>query len=412
VLAADRMADQPIVRWEEGGCAREARWRSERGAPPPQRVLVVDDRISADEAYGQACQGIALLWRGDFQSGRQLLAALAQRADRRRRRAERAVAPAGSAPRVRAFDLERQARAQRARTLGMLLVELGPDYDIDLRRAPAVRLACLEAFGPCPGPTVLSLRELQGVIGAHEWRRRGIEVPAAGGRVHPHYGVFAPIRNEYVGLVAEATLPAALTSVDLAFDVGTGTGVLAAVLARRGIGRVVATDVDARALACARENVARLGLADRVEVRQAYLFPDERAALVVCNPAWLPARPSSPLERAVYDPESRMLLGFLRGLAAHLVPGGEGWLILSDLAERLGLRSRSQLLAAFEAAGLLTMDRIDVRPAHPRRSDARDPLHAARMAEVTSLWRLRAAGQGVASSDIATIGLRRELTTP
>jgi hypothetical protein len=35
----------------------------------------------------------------------------------------------------------------------------------------------------------------------------------------------------------------------------------------------------------------------------------------------------------VYDEGSRMLLGFLNGLAAHLAPGGEGWLILSDLAE-------------------------------------------------------------------------------
>ena len=71
-----------------------------------------------------------------------------------------------------------------------------------------------------------------------------------------------------------------------------------------------------------------------------------RAALVVCNPPWLPARPSAPIEHAVYDEGSRMLLGFLAGLAEHLVPGGEGWLILSDLAEHLGLRTRAQLLEA------------------------------------------------------------------
>jgi hypothetical protein len=85
-----------------------------------------------------------------------------------------------------------------------------------------------------------------------------------------------------------------------------------------------------------------------------------------------------------------MLLGFLRGLAAHLVPGGEGWLILSDLAEHLGLSSRAGLLAAFAAAGLRVQDRLDARPVHPRAADATDALHAARRAEVTSLWRLRA----------------------
>jgi methylase of polypeptide subunit release factors len=129
-------------------------------------------------------------------------------------------------------------------------------------------------------------------------------------------------------------------------------------------------------------------LARQVEVVQADLFPEGRAALVVCNPPWVPARPSSPIERGIYDPESRMLRGFLGALPAHLEPGGEGWVVLSDLAEHLGLRPRAELLAAFHAAGLKVVARSDVRPKHPRASDATDPLHAARAAEVTSLWRL------------------------
>jgi len=153
----------------------------------------------------------------------------------------------------------------------------------------------------------------------------------------------------------------------------------------------VATDLDPRALACARENLERLGLAKRVEVVKADLFPEGRAALAVCNPPWVPARPSSPLEHGIYDPDSRMLRGFLHALPPHLQPGGEGWLILSDLAEHLGLRSRQELLDAIEGAGLKVIDRIDVRPRHPRASDATDPLHDARKAEVTSLWRLKSA---------------------
>jgi len=204
--------------------------------------------------------------------------------------------------------------------------------------------------------------------------------------------VFAPIRQEYVGLVAKAPLPAALVSDDLAFDIGTGTGVLAAVLAHRGVARVLATDQEPRALACAQDNMERLGLTEQVTVRQADLFPSGRAALIVCNPPWLPGRVSSALERAVYDPDSSMLLGFLRSLAEHLVPQGEGWLILSDLAERLGLRTRAQLLTAIEAAGLQVLGRIDARPTHPRAFDVTDPLHAARVAEVTSLWRLGVKG--------------------
>jgi methylase of polypeptide subunit release factors len=129
-------------------------------------------------------------------------------------------------------------------------------------------------------------------------------------------------------------------------------------------------------------------LAKRVELVKADLFPEGRAALVVCNPPWVPARPSSPIERGIFDPESGMLRRFLAALPAHLEPDGEGWLILSDLAEHLGLRTREELLAAIEAAGLKVVDRIDARPKHPKASDKTDALHAARAAEITSLWRL------------------------
>lgn len=366
------------MNWSEAGEHRSARWRSEGGAPPPKRVAVVDDQLAADAAYRLASEGTALLWRGDFQNARQLLQAMARRIERKPRK--HATAP------IEAFNFHRQHQSQRARTLGMLLLPLEADYRIPLRRAPNVKEACAEAYGASEEASIVSLRELLGVIGAHEWRKKGVDIPELGERVHPHYGVFSPVRGEYLKLVAGAPLP----SSKLAFDIGTGTGVLAALLARRGVSRVVATDRDPRALACARDNIKRLGLAGRVDIVEADLFPDGRAPLVVCNPPWLPARANSPLEHAIYDPDSRMLLGFLNRLTAHLEPGGAGWLILSDLAEHLGLRSREWLLAAIDAAGLAVLERLDTRPTHPRAADPRDPLHAARAAEVTSLWRLAA----------------------
>jgi hypothetical protein len=350
-------------------------------------VVIADDRMTADAAYRRACEGTALLWRGDFQNARHLLQALARRVDRKPRSSP--AAPPAVSPTIsptEAFHLYRQARSQRARTLGMLLIPLADDYSVPLKRAPDVRQACMEVYGPGQERSVTSLRELLGLIGAHEWRKGGIEIPALSGRIHPHYGVFAPVRSEYVGLVATEPLPA--PELSLAFDIGTGTGVLAAVLARRGVARIVATEQDPRALVCAKENIARLGLAGQVEIVQADLFPEGRAKLIVCNPPWIPARPSSPLEHAIYDPDCRMLRGFIGGLAAHLEPGGEGWLLLSDIAEHLGLRSRAELLAAFDAAGLKVVGRTDVRPHHPKAADATDPLHAARAAELTSLWHL------------------------
>ena len=379
-----------MIEWSSQGQAHTAQWRSESGASAPRRVIAADDTLPADTAYRMACEGTGLLWTGDFQNARMLLQALMRRADRKPRKvAAKAAQKAAAATPAEAFHLHRQAQAQRARVLSSVLIVLEGDYTIALRRAPDLRQACTEAWGPASGNRVVaSLRELLGLVGAHEWRKKGVEIPALGAppgnRIHPHYGVFSPVRGEYVDLVAQAPLP----SKTLAFDVGVGTGVLSAVLARRGVQRVVATDQDPRALACARENLQRLGLTGRVEVQQQDLFPEGKAPLVVCNPPWLPARASSPIERAVYDEGSGMLRGFLAGLAAHLEPGGEGWLILSDLAEHLQLRTREQLLEWIAQGGLKVLGRQDVKPRHGKSADASDALHAARAAEVTSLWRL------------------------
>ncbi|CAH0183126.1 Release factor glutamine methyltransferase [Massilia sp. Bi118] len=376
------------IHWIENGEERSAAWRSESGWPAPKKVVLADDTMNADTAYRLALEGTGLLWRGDFQNARQLLQALVRRIEHKGGRARRAKAAAKPATLTEQFHRHRLAQLQRARTLAMLLIPFEADYTIPLRRAPEVGEACLEAYGPGAETFVASLRELLGVIGAHEWRRKGVFIPVLDERIHPWYGVFSPVRGEYVELVAQAPLPAGASN-KLAFDIGAGTGVLSAVLAHRGVEKLIATDMDERALGCARANIERLGLQGQVEVVKADLFPEGRAGLVVCNPPWLPGKPSSAIEYAVYDPDSRMLRGFLAGLKEHLLIGGEGWLILSDLAEHLGLRSREQLLGWIAGAGLAVAGRHDIRPVHPKASDPDDPLAAARMQEVTSLWRLR-----------------------
>ena len=382
------------LNWEENGKQRTASWRAEQ--TPPKRVVLADDTLAADTAYRLACEGTGLLWRGDFQNARLLLQAMMRRLDKPAKRKTRGKNQADTpVDPATGFHAHRLAQSQRARVLNALLVELKDDYSIALRRAPDVKQACNEAWGRGDGQNgVVPLRVLQGLIGAHEWRKNGVEVAALGGtdaRIHPHYGVFSPVRGEYVDLVAKTPLPEALQSNPLAFDIGTGTGVLSAVLVRRGIERVVATDMSDRALSCAKDNLQRLELTGQVELLKTDVFPPGQAALVVCNPPWLPARPTSLLEQAVYDEGSQMLKGFLAGLSSHLSPGGEGWLILSDLAEHLGLRTRAELQGWIDEAGLKVLGHVDTLPRHGKAQDATDPLHAARAAEVTSLWRLKAA---------------------
>ena len=382
------------VGWSENGAERRAGWRPENGAKPPREIVVTDDDVAADAALKMARDNTGLLWRGDFHNARQLMRALDRRLEKRAdKKAARKHRDASTGD---LFHAGRLARSQRAAILGKILIELEPGYEIRLRRAPDVRDACVHAYGETADrdandSALVSLPELLGVISAYEWHRTGIEVPVLGDRIYPAYGVFAPTRDEYLDLVAEAAWPAGVDQ-PVVFDIGTGTGVLAAMLARRGAREVVATDINPRAVRCAQDNANRLGVADRVRVEEADLWPasPQRADVVVCNPPWIPGRPTSSLEQGIYDPKSDVLHRFLRELPEHLTPNGEGWLILSDLAEHLGLRTRQELLQRIEGAGLTVLGTHGAAPRHPRAADHDDPLHAARSRETTMLWRLAA----------------------
>jgi methyltransferase family protein len=369
----------PSVSWREGGVPRQARWLTADHRRPPASIHVVGDDLSADRACRLAADGAGLLWRGDHHNAHALLDAMARRVDRAAATRRRSLPPAAE------FHRQRQHRAHRARLLGAVLVELGAGHLLGLRRAPDVAAACRDVFGPSDGTAVLALRELIGVRSAHEWRHTGIPIPALGARIHPHHGVFAPTRTDYVDLVERAPLPPART----AFDIGTGTGVLAALLLHRGVPAVVATDVEPRAVACARENLLRLGFADRSTVLQRNLFPPGRADLMVCNPPWMPGSPTSPLEAGIYDRRGAMLSAFVRGVPDHLTQHGEAWLVVSDLPELLGLRDPGMLPALVSAAGLVVRDRLTTPPTTRGLPDD-DPLSRLRSRETIALWRLGA----------------------
>ncbi len=282
-----------MLQWLEGEQGRSARWRSENGIAPHKKIQLADDTMTADVAYRLACEGTAMLYKGDFQNARQLLQALVRRVDKPPKKSKRAdrVEKEKAKSALDVFNLHRLSQSQRARILGMLLIQINADHSIPLRRAPEVTQACLEAYGSQDESYVISLRELLGVISAHEWRKKGVQVLTRDNeevRIHPHYGVFSPVRGEYIELVLKTPLPEVIKNESLAFDIGTGTGVLSGVLAMRGIQKNIATDLDDRAIACAKENVERLGLKSQIEIQKTNLFPANKAALIVCNPPWLP----------------------------------------------------------------------------------------------------------------------------
>ncbi|MES2579823.1 MAG: class I SAM-dependent methyltransferase [Pseudomonadota bacterium] len=372
------------ITWQEKGKPQQAVWQSEANAAPPKNIVVADDTMKADEAYRLACEGTGFLYKGDFQNAKQLLQAVTKRVDRK------PIKPAATM--LEAFHQHRARQIQRANITNKILIELNHG-NCDLKRAPDVKEAVAGALivnaklDKVPAKMVLSLRELLGMNGAQEWRKKGVFIDALQANIHAHYGVYSPIRGEYLDLINTTSLGNAKT----AFDIGTGTGVIAAILVTRGIKAVIATDNSMRALNCAADNVEKLNLKQYITIEQANLFPSghKKADLIVCNPPWLPAKANAPIEHAIYDTNSAMLKGFLNGVKAHLNDDGEAWLILSDLAEHLGLRTNEELQKWIADAGLSVVEKLDIAPKHAKSSDQSDPLYAARVKEITSLYRLK-----------------------
>jgi methylase of polypeptide subunit release factors len=367
------------VSWQSNSETRTAVWQSEAGYSPPEALIMVDDTMTGDAAYWRACAGTAMLYTGDFQNAKQLLQAVTRRADRK------PVKPADTM--LETFHLHRARQISRANITNKILIEL-QHGKCNLTRSPGLQEAVEGALGEkAPETLVLSLRETLGMIGANEWRKKGVYVDALKASIHANYGVFSPVRGEYLNLINAAEL----NDPQVVWDIGTGAGVIAALLVVRGVQQVIATDTCDRALQCAAENIQRLNMQTKISLVETSLFPEGKADLIVCNPPWVPAKVSTPIERSIYDPKSQMLKGFLNGVKEHLNTNGEAWLIMSNLAEHIGLRSPSDLQDWISQAGLSVIEKRDTSPKHAKSSEQSNPLFEARSKEVTSLYRLRSA---------------------
>ncbi|MBL7546104.1 MAG: class I SAM-dependent methyltransferase [Bdellovibrionaceae bacterium] len=355
-------------------------WVSESQFPMPKKVIMVDDTFPAHRYTSLASQGTSFVWNGNYHNAKNLLQAVQRRIKK---------PDSSDTDLTKEFYRHRQFQAYRAQLLGRLLIRVEADLSIQLPKAPDLRQIIVEAITPPKNAFLVSLRELLGFVGAYEWRKKGISIAALEAKkIHAHYGVFSPIRGEYLNLIAHATLPG---DTKIAFDIGTGSGVISAILAQRGIPNIIATDMDSRAIACANENIKSLGFEKQVRIEMTNLFPQGNADLIICNPPWLPAKPTSSIENAVYDEGSQMLKGFLNGVGKHLNDRGQAWLIISDLAEHLGLRKTNELSEWIQNAKLKIIETLETRPTHSKINDENDILHLARSKEVTKLLKLEKA---------------------
>jgi HemK-related putative methylase len=119
-------------------------------------------------------------------------------------------------------------------------------------------------------------------------------------------------------------------------DMGTGSGVCA-VFAANYARRVVAVDINAAAVRCARINGLLNHLEHKIEVRHGDLFapvPGERFDLILFNPPFLRGTPRDDRDRAWRS--SDVAERFAAGLGGHLKPGGSALVLLSTFGDARG----------------------------------------------------------------------------
>lgn len=156
-----------------------------------------------------------------------------------------------------------------------------------------------------------------------------------------------------------------LASGRAVLEIRTGTGLLSLLCAQNGANKVVATDVNPAAVACARYNVARMALDSVITVQQAQAQPPDAFAtlaaadrfdLILSQPPSLDQAVSEPSQHALHDPGFGLLASLLGGLDAHLRPSGRCLICYGNVAAI----KRAQTLAAQQGLVLKILDDRDL----------------------------------------------------
>lgn len=118
-------------------------------------------------------------------------------------------------------------------------------------------------------------------------------------------------------------------------EIGTGSGLVSLCCLQAGAGKVLATDLNPKAVENARFNAAEMGFADRFEARLvprrdpeawSVIEPEATFDLIISNPPWEDSKPTRVEEFALYDPDFQLLKSLVSGARGRLRPNGRMWL--------------------------------------------------------------------------------------
>lgn len=119
-------------------------------------------------------------------------------------------------------------------------------------------------------------------------------------------------------------------------DIGTGSGVLAIIAAKKAK-KVVAIDINQEAIKYAQKNARINGVENNTTFLHSDLFsslnPKDKFDVIIFNPPYLEGRPKNEFEKALYDPDKKIIIGFFKQAKNFLKPGGYLQVLYSSMAE-------------------------------------------------------------------------------
>jgi SAM-dependent methyltransferase len=256
-----------------------------RPSPLPEpKDAALSRRAKPARSAARLRQGETLHVDGDFRRGQDVIAALVTSLD---------------APPVGAKQAVKQAYREAYRETAWRLLAPVAGGRVRLSGAPEIGFLAelypeLESFW-LPFPEVSDL--------ANAWKRyrTGVPMPVLGHSLHPFYGTYLPRRTLHLELFA-TWLSGWAGPRDHAVDVGTGSGVLALMLARAGFAHVRATDTNPNACESVRREIARRPEPPRITVQETDLLGDDATPvdLIVFNPPWTPGPVDNLLDQALH----------------------------------------------------------------------------------------------------------------
>lgn len=202
---------------------------------------------------------------------------------------------------------------------------------------------------------LLTFQAIEDLTRAWRFYDEGVQLGVLGHRIHPYYATYAPTRTEHLELFG-TWLAGYQGALDAAVDVGTGSGVLALMLARAGFTQVHATDVNPNAVESVRRQLTRTPAP--VHVREGDLLDSVPAVdLVVFNPPWISGRVKRPLDQALYF-EDGLFERFFDQAHATVRPDGRVVLVFSNVLRLVGGERHHPIEAELQRGRFRLVERL------------------------------------------------------